>query len=139
MEADDQEGIPALVERMSELPQADQAELAELISAAECGLEVERTRLEGEAEAVKEARQIFLTAQEKLEDEGRPVDPNMTVEEAYAILQGARGPSCCAVSHDQDFAGAPGWGWWHHACSGEGLPAGLSRQEKGGMRPCTRG
>ena len=88
MEADDQEGIPAHVERMSELPQADQAELAELISAAECGLEVERTRLEGEAEAVKEARQIFLTAQEKLEDEGRPVDPNMTVEEAYAILQG---------------------------------------------------
>jgi len=84
MEADDQEGIPALVERMSELPQA---ELAEFISAAEYGLEVERTCLEGEAEAVEEARQILLAAQENLEAEGRPVDPNMTVEEAYAILQ----------------------------------------------------
>ena len=88
MEADDQEAIPALVGRMSVLPQPDQAGLAELIAAAEYGLEVERTRLEGEAEAVEEARQIFFAVQEKLEAEGRPVDPNMTVEEAYAILQG---------------------------------------------------
>ena len=88
MEADNQERIPALVERMGELPQADQAELAELIAAAEYGLEVERRRLEGEAKAVEQARRIFRAAQDKLEAEGRPVDPNMTVEEAYAILQG---------------------------------------------------
>jgi hypothetical protein len=87
MEADDQEAIPALVERMGELPQADRVELAELIAAAEHGLEVERQRLEGEAEALEQARQIFRAAQDKLEAEGRPADPNMTVEEAYAILQ----------------------------------------------------
>ena len=87
MEADDQEAIPALVGRISELPQSDQVELAELIAAVEYGLEVERTRLEGEAEAVEQAREIFRAAQDKLEAEGRPVDPNMTVEEPYAILR----------------------------------------------------
>ena len=87
MEADDQGAIPPLVERIDGLPPSDRGEILEIVALAERGFAAERERLDERAEAAEAARRVLVAAAEKLQVEGRPVDPNMTVEEAYRILE----------------------------------------------------
>ncbi len=87
MEADDRDAIPPLVERVGGLPPSDRGEILRLVALAERGFAAERARLEKKAEAAKGARRVLEAAAEKLRAEGRPVDPNMTVEEAYGVLE----------------------------------------------------
>lgn len=87
MEADDRGAIPPLMERIGGLPPSDRGEILELVALAERGFAAERERLDEKAEAAEAARRVLVAAAEKLQAEGRPVDPNMTVEEAYRILE----------------------------------------------------
>lgn len=87
MEADDRGAIPPLVERIGGLPPSDRGEILELVTLAERGFAAERERLEEKGEAAEAARRVLVAAAEKLQAEGHPVDPNMTVEEAYRVLE----------------------------------------------------
>ena len=69
-------------------PPADQAELTRLIGLLQHGSETEISRLEADVAAAEEGKRAILAAGDKLRSEGKPVDPNMTVAEAYEVLQG---------------------------------------------------
>ncbi len=87
VDTNDQSAIPAIVERLRGLPPTDQAELTELIGLLQHGSETEITQLEAGAAAAEEGKRVILAANDKLRSEGKPVDPGMTVKEAYEILR----------------------------------------------------
>jgi len=84
----DHSTIPAIVERLRELPPTDKAELTQLIGLLQRGSEAEISRLNADVATAEGAKRVLLAAQEKLQAEGKPVDPSMTVEEAYEVLRG---------------------------------------------------
>ncbi len=88
MNANNHAGIPAIVERISELPPADQNEIAELLGLLRYGSEAELSRLNADVTTAEGAKRVLLAAREKLQAEGKPVDPSMTVGEAYEVLRG---------------------------------------------------
>lgn len=85
-DADDHGQIPAIVERMGELPPSERDEITELIGLLGRAAQAEASRLASVAEAAEGAQRAILAAQDKLRAEGKSVDPNMTVGEAYEVL-----------------------------------------------------
>lgn len=86
MAADDHARIPAIVERMRELPPADQGEIMELLALLGRAAEAEASRLADAAAEAEKAERVLIAARDKLAGEGKPVDPGMTVREAYEVL-----------------------------------------------------
>jgi hypothetical protein len=84
--ANDHNVIPAIFERIRELPPGGQREILELNDLLLLGAEAELSHLKAGAAAAEGAKHVLLAARDKLEAEGKPVDPNMTVAGAYEVL-----------------------------------------------------
>lgn len=88
---DHSSGCPASPSGYAGCPR-DQVEITALLGTMMHGApQAEAARLNAAAAAAEDAKQIILAAQEKLRAEGKPVDPAMTVAEAYEVLEGPQG------------------------------------------------
>ncbi len=86
MEAGDQDAIPGIVSRIRELPAAGQEEIMGLVALLGHATSQEASRIDAAAKDAEEAGRVILAAQAKLRAEGKPADTNMSVGEAYKIL-----------------------------------------------------
>ncbi len=74
------------LERISQLPPEEQRELLALLTTQGFGLMRQAEEAQEIAEAAAGAERVFDAAHEKLRAEGKPINPDMTLEDAYKVL-----------------------------------------------------
>ena len=75
------------MERMDGLPDADRAELRSLLESISRALLTEAEEAARIGLSAREAERVFEAAHAKLRAEGKAADPEMTLEEAYRVLE----------------------------------------------------